>query len=280
MAGWASPVSMARPRAAFNTDWNNIQPRVGAAFQLTPTTVLRGGFGISYIPQVSFGNSFGFSQSTPYVATLDAGQTPASTVSNPFPSGLLPPAGISLGAADAAGAGAELCQHQRPHRLCLQFLVSGSSSVLPGQIRIEASYVGSRTHDAPVTNSFNSLSRPNLALGDVTQGGNPNMLNQQGAESVSEPAARHFAQRRHGPAAAAASAVPAVHGFQPAEYSRRAAIWYNSLAAERAEAIRQRAFLHRVLHSFEEHPGPELSEPARCGARRTRSCLSTARTCS
>ena len=57
------------PRTAFNTDWNNVQPRVGAAFQLTPTTVLRGGFGISYIPQVSFGDSYGFSQSTPYVAS-------------------------------------------------------------------------------------------------------------------------------------------------------------------------------------------------------------------
>ena len=76
------------PRTAFNTDWNNIQPRVGAAFQLTPTTVLReAAFGISYLPQVSFGNSFGFSQSTPYVASLDANQTPAGTVSNPFPSG-------------------------------------------------------------------------------------------------------------------------------------------------------------------------------------------------
>jgi hypothetical protein len=76
------------PRTAFDTDWNNIQPRVGAAFQLTPTTVLRGGFGISYIPQVSFGFSSGFSQSTPYVASLTSNQTPAGTVSNPFPSGL------------------------------------------------------------------------------------------------------------------------------------------------------------------------------------------------
>src|SRR5262249_60841578 len=85
------------PRAAFNTDWNNIQPRVGAAFQLTPLTVLRGGFGISYVPQVSFGNSYGFSQSTPYVATVDAGQTSAGVVANPLPSRILAPPGSSLG---------------------------------------------------------------------------------------------------------------------------------------------------------------------------------------
>src|SRR6202011_2080070 len=51
--------------------------------------------------------------------------------------------------------------------------------LLPGQVKIEASYVGSRTHDAPVTNGYNSLSAANLALGDVTRGGNPNYLNQK-----------------------------------------------------------------------------------------------------
>jgi hypothetical protein len=93
------------PRAAFNTDWNNIQPRLGAAYQLTSKTVLRSGWGISYIPHVSTGDSFGFSQSTPYVATLDAGQTPAGTISNPFPSGILAPPGSKLGLQTLLGQG-------------------------------------------------------------------------------------------------------------------------------------------------------------------------------
>ncbi len=165
-------------RAAFNTDWNNIQPRVGAAFQLTPTTVLRGGFGISYVPQVSFGNSFGFSQSTPYVATLDAGQTPASVVSNPLPTGLLAPPGSKLGLQTLLGQAPTFASISGRIGYAYSFSF-GVQRVLPGQIRVEASYVGSRTHDAPVTNSFNSLSAANLARGDITRGGNPNDLNQR-----------------------------------------------------------------------------------------------------
>jgi Carboxypeptidase regulatory-like domain/TonB-dependent Receptor Plug Domain len=166
------------PRTAFNTDWNNVQPRVGAAFQLTPTTVLRGGFGISYIPQVSFGNSYGFSQSTPYVASLDANQTPAGTVSNPFPSGLLQPAGSSQGLATLLGQSPNFADASG--RIGYTYSYSfGIQKQFGNQIRVEASYVGSRTKDAPVSNGYNALSRQNLALGDITQGGNPNALNQK-----------------------------------------------------------------------------------------------------
>jgi hypothetical protein len=163
-------------RAAFQTDWNNIQPRLGAAFQLTPTTVLRGGFGISYLPQVSFGNSYGFSQSTPYVATVDAGQTPAGKVSNPFPSGLLAPPGAALGLQTLLGQTPNFADTGGHIGYTYSFSF-GIQKQLANQIRIEASYVGSRTFDAPVSRSYNSLSVANLALGDTSKGGNPNTLN-------------------------------------------------------------------------------------------------------
>jgi hypothetical protein len=38
------------PSAGVDTDYTNIAPRVGFAFALTPTTVIRGGFGMSYWP--------------------------------------------------------------------------------------------------------------------------------------------------------------------------------------------------------------------------------------
>lgn len=166
------------PRSAFNTDWNNIQPRLGAAFQLTPTTVLRGGFGISYIPQVSFGDSYGFSQSTPYVATLNSNETPAGAVSNPFPSGLLAPVGSSQGLGTLLGQAPSFADPSGRIGYVYSFSF-GIQKQLSNTVRIEASYVGSRTHDAPVTKTYNALSAQNLALGDVTQGGNPNVLNQQ-----------------------------------------------------------------------------------------------------
>jgi outer membrane receptor protein involved in Fe transport len=58
------------PREAFNTRYNQWQPRIGAAFQLTDRTVLRGGFGIYYLPQAFFGGVQGFAIDTPYVATV------------------------------------------------------------------------------------------------------------------------------------------------------------------------------------------------------------------
>jgi len=164
------------PRGAFNTDWNNIQPRLGAAFQLTPTTVLRGGFGISYIPQVAFGDSYGFSQSTPYVASVDANQTPAGHVSNPFPLGLLPPVGSSQGLATLLGQSPNFADPSG--RIGYTYSYSfGIQKQIGSQVRVEASYVGSKTKDAPVTNTYNALTKQNLALGDVTLGGNPNTLN-------------------------------------------------------------------------------------------------------
>src|ERR1019366_7807743 len=36
------------PRNMWNTQWGNFSPHVGAAYQITPDTVLRGGYGRSY----------------------------------------------------------------------------------------------------------------------------------------------------------------------------------------------------------------------------------------
>lgn len=166
------------PRSPFKTDWKNLQPRLGAAFQLTRTTVLRGGFGISYLPHVSFGDSYGFSQITPYVATLNSNETSAGTVSNPFPSGLLGPVGSSQGLATLLGQSPNFADPSG--RIGYVYSYSfGIQKQLGNQVRIEASYVGSSTHDVPVTKTYNALSQQNQALGDVTLGGNPNTLNQQ-----------------------------------------------------------------------------------------------------
>jgi hypothetical protein len=53
------------PRSPLDTDWNNFQPRAGAAFTLNDKTVLRGGWGIFYLNPVIPGNLNGFSPSTP-----------------------------------------------------------------------------------------------------------------------------------------------------------------------------------------------------------------------
>ena len=163
-------------RSPFSTDWNNIQPRVGAAYQLTSKTVLRGGFGISYLPQISTGFSNGFSQTTPYVATQDGGATSAGVISNPFPEGVLAPSGSRSGLQTFLGQAPSFVDDSG--RLANVYNYSfGFQQALPGQVTLDVSYVGSRTHDVGSTRTYNALSLQNLALGDVTQGGNPNTLN-------------------------------------------------------------------------------------------------------
>jgi hypothetical protein len=166
------------PASPYLRDSNNIQPRLGAAFQLTPKTVLRGGWGLSYMNNVSTGSSFGFSQNTPYVASVDAGRTSASVVSNPFPSGVLPPTGASLGMETMLGRGPDFADSTGNLGYVHSFSF-GIQRQLPGLINLDVSYVGSRTVAAGTTKPFNALSVENLALGDITQGGNPSFLTGQ-----------------------------------------------------------------------------------------------------
>jgi len=99
--------SNARPQL-YNTNSYTFSPRVGFAW--TPElydgkTTITGGFGIFVFPVQNLAtiNSTGFSQTTPYVATNDNYATPATTLANPFPTGLLTPQGSSGGAATNQG---------------------------------------------------------------------------------------------------------------------------------------------------------------------------------
>ncbi|MFL6448588.1 MAG: carboxypeptidase regulatory-like domain-containing protein [Bryobacteraceae bacterium] len=166
------------PDSPFKTDWNNWQPRIGAAFQLTPKTVLRGGYGISYINTVSTGTTLGFSQSTAFVSSLDAGRTPAALLSNPFPSGVMRPSGSSAGLATSLGQNLTYSDPTGAYGYVHTFSF-GIQQQFPAQIVVEASYVGSRTLDVPTTHGVNELSAASLALGDVTRGGNPTFLTGQ-----------------------------------------------------------------------------------------------------
>ena len=89
------------------TDLNNIQPRVGFAYNINSRAVLRGGFGIYYLNPNNdwLGNRAGFSTNTPLVSTLDDYRTPASPnlLSNPFPGGIQSPPGASQGALTFVG---------------------------------------------------------------------------------------------------------------------------------------------------------------------------------
>ena len=92
--------------------WALFSPRVGFAYSPDTKSVLRGGFGISYLPNtVAFSlgpyNNPPNSATTTMVTTLNGGIDPdtATTLSNPFPNGLLTPPGHNASALSLLGQG-------------------------------------------------------------------------------------------------------------------------------------------------------------------------------
>jgi hypothetical protein len=88
-------------RNPVNLDETQFAPRFGLAYRLNDQTVIRGGYGIFWIPDlvawsIEPNNDPVNSISTPFVATINGGITPYNTVSgwsNPFPNGILQPPG-------------------------------------------------------------------------------------------------------------------------------------------------------------------------------------------
>jgi hypothetical protein len=95
-------------RNPFLTDWNNLAPRFGFAYQPLPKTVVRGGWGIFY--GVSHANTRGrigrgFTTSTPWLTSVDSDVTHYAWLSNPFPNGVNVPIGSSQGLMTEIGLG-------------------------------------------------------------------------------------------------------------------------------------------------------------------------------
>ena len=79
------------------------------AWSLNTKTVVRGGWGLFWAPtqypatgEAALG-SRGYSASTTFLSSNDGGLTPAGSLSNPFPNGITPPQGNSLGLLTGAG---------------------------------------------------------------------------------------------------------------------------------------------------------------------------------
>jgi hypothetical protein len=103
--GLAYPGANGVSRNLTDPDHFNFGPRFGFAYKASQKMVVRGGYGILYIPTHPFigPTTTGFQLDTPMAATRDGGLTPADTLANPFPAGLTSPTGASLGALTGVG---------------------------------------------------------------------------------------------------------------------------------------------------------------------------------
>lgn len=146
-----------QPRGMTNLDRNNVAPRFGIAYTLSPTTVLRGGIGLFYGPTTSQRETnYGFSSSTPWVATIDGGLTPMDRLSNPFPSGFVPPPAASQGLLTQVGQGVGYVNPDRRQLYANQFQLSIQRQ-LPGQVLAEGTYAGTRGYDFPVSRELDPV---------------------------------------------------------------------------------------------------------------------------
>ena len=156
-------------KGQYNSTYKNFGPRVGLAYRVSPTFVLRAGYGIFFAPR--FGTTSasnygtpGFSLTTPWVSTSPDGVGFSQSIDNPYPNGL---ATLPTSQADRLLLGQTI-----------QFMDRGNISNIYNQqwsftiqrqafagILIEAGYAGNKGVHIPVSLDFNQVDPKYQALG-------------------------------------------------------------------------------------------------------------------
>ncbi len=89
-------------RSPYDSTFTNFGPRLGAAYAFSPNTVIRAGWGFFYIPYAFDPGNSGFSSTTNGTLLTSTYQV-ANLIDNPFPTGLTPATGSSLGLSTLLG---------------------------------------------------------------------------------------------------------------------------------------------------------------------------------
>jgi Carboxypeptidase regulatory-like domain/TonB dependent receptor len=169
------------PRSYWQPDKRDFLPRVGLAYQVFRKTTVRAGYGIFFDSvgvSKTAGLQTGFSQSTPIQASLNNGLTYVATTANPLPNGLLAPVGAAAGLATNLGQALTFYPTVRP-RPYVQRWSAGVQRELPGQVLLEASYVGNRGTHLGVTRQLNNTPAQYLSQLPVRDAQTINFLSQQ-----------------------------------------------------------------------------------------------------
>ncbi len=178
-------------RAIYHTIWGFFSPRVGAAWtpaKFGTNTVIRAGFGVFVFPVELFDNSVtdgsenlsnlyrvqqaGFSTTTVY--NNNSNVTPLYTLNNPFPTGILPQ-GSNVGPGAFFGQGVTFFNPYvtNPYDLRWDFSIQHQ---FPGQILLEAAYIGSHAVRLPIAQQLDFIPRQDLATSNSVRNNALNTL--------------------------------------------------------------------------------------------------------
>jgi hypothetical protein len=168
-----------QPRGLWATDWHRFAPRLGVAYQLTPKTVIRAGYGVFGIrPPLTEGQepSIGFSYVNAGFTSPDTGITPAFVLDQGFPEyqvGGTPATLVPGFGAVPPGNYPNLDVQYFDRRMIFGSLRNMSVSVqreLPGSILFEVAGLGNLGRHLPVGVDWNQVPRAYWGqLGNVIQ---------------------------------------------------------------------------------------------------------------
>ena len=172
-------------RGLYNTPFKNFAPRIGAAYQLHDKLVWRGGYGVFFVPNYyGPGPNLGYSQSTPWVTTLNSGLNPFTTLSgnaglacgnggtsapcqSAFPNGEVAPTGNSQGALTDVGFGLNPVTDPVRHSPYVEQWMTGVQYSLTNNDLLDITYVGNHgVHVLAQYLEWNEMPASDLALGN------------------------------------------------------------------------------------------------------------------
>jgi len=150
----------------FHSDHRDWGPRIGASYQAMQKLVLRGGFGVIYLPTIDPPGTLGYRVDTSYVASTNSNFTPANSLSNPFPAGILAPVGNSLGLATQLGQSISFSDPSRVIPRMYEYSF-GIEYQLPAETVVNIGYVGNSVTRLQVSKRINDLPSQFFSMGNA-----------------------------------------------------------------------------------------------------------------
>ena len=156
------------PRTIRQTNWRNLGPRLGFAYRLDSRTAVRGGYGIFYLP-IGLETAI---VTTPFnynvvADVFNADYSPKTSLSNPFPNGIIRPGSTSRldDGSFRLGNNANLVLRNQPNSYVQQWNVAVARQIGRAS-SVDVTYFGNRGVRLP-TNSLelNQIDPKNLANG-------------------------------------------------------------------------------------------------------------------